>query len=121
MANCIREANILPKDIDVVNCHATSTDVGDLAELNAIKYLFGNKDFENEHNFNNCVDSCEYFKSSFVNNENLLDITRLSQIKLDGNKAQIGHLLAGAGAVESIFSIMTIYDVINSLKIFLIK
>ena len=41
MMNACIENSISPFDIDLVNCHATSTQTGDLAELNAIKNFFG--------------------------------------------------------------------------------
>jgi len=109
MANCIREADILPKDIGILNCHATSTDVGDVSELNAIKYLFGNKSYINKDNFNQSIDECDY---AFKIDESELDKERLYKLKLDSNKAQIGHLLGAAGSVESIFAILSIYKVL---------
>jgi len=41
MANCLRDAQIDPKDIDYVNAHGTSTPAGDLVESNAVKHVFG--------------------------------------------------------------------------------
>jgi 3-oxoacyl-[acyl-carrier-protein] synthase II len=41
MVNCIRDAQIDPKDIDYVNAHGTSTLAGDLVESNAVKHVFG--------------------------------------------------------------------------------
>ena len=41
MQNAINMANILPEDINYINAHATSTPVGDVGELVAIKNLFG--------------------------------------------------------------------------------
>lgn len=40
MENAITEANISPHNIDYINAHATSTGVGDISEINAIKRLF---------------------------------------------------------------------------------
>lgn len=41
MKRAIHSAGISPHDIDVVSAHATSTEVGDLAETKALKRLFG--------------------------------------------------------------------------------
>lgn len=41
MFNAIQEAGLSTKDIDYINVHGTSTTIGDIAELNAIKNVFG--------------------------------------------------------------------------------
>jgi 3-oxoacyl-[acyl-carrier-protein] synthase II len=41
MANALRDAAISPSDIDYINAHGTSTHVGDLAEVQAVKSVFG--------------------------------------------------------------------------------
>jgi len=41
MLNCLRDANLEPEDVDVINMHGTSTGLGDLAESKAIKEVFG--------------------------------------------------------------------------------
>ncbi|MED3383363.1 beta-ketoacyl-ACP synthase II [Bacillus subtilis] len=41
MKKALRSANISPDEIDVISAHATSTQVGDLSEVLAIKKLFG--------------------------------------------------------------------------------
>ena len=42
MELAIEEAGLKPKDVDYLNLHATSTPVGDIAELNAVQKVFGN-------------------------------------------------------------------------------
>lgn len=42
MELAIEEAGLKPKDVDYLNLHATSTSVGDIAELNAVQKVFGN-------------------------------------------------------------------------------
>ena len=41
MQNCLKNANMDPEDVDAVNMHGTSTPLGDVAELKAIKTVFG--------------------------------------------------------------------------------
>jgi len=41
MANAIREAQISPSDVDYINVHGTSTPLGDISEVLAIKDVFG--------------------------------------------------------------------------------
>lgn len=41
MMYALQEAGVEPKDVDYINVHGTSTVLGDVAELNAIKSLFG--------------------------------------------------------------------------------
>ncbi len=41
MLNCLRDAHMDPKEVDAVNMHGTSTQLGDVAELKAILSVFG--------------------------------------------------------------------------------
>jgi 3-oxoacyl-[acyl-carrier-protein] synthase II len=41
MHNALRDAAMSPSDIDYINAHGTSTHVGDLAEVQAVKSVFG--------------------------------------------------------------------------------
>ncbi|MFP2995436.1 beta-ketoacyl-ACP synthase II [Spongiivirga sp. MCCC 1A20706] len=41
MLNCLRDADIKPEEVDAINTHGTSTPLGDVAELKAIKKVFG--------------------------------------------------------------------------------
>jgi 3-oxoacyl-[acyl-carrier-protein] synthase II len=41
MSSALEDANMTPADIDYINVHGTSTPVGDLSEIKAIKEVFG--------------------------------------------------------------------------------
>jgi 3-oxoacyl-[acyl-carrier-protein] synthase II len=41
MINCLRNANLQPKDVDAINMHGTSTPLGDIAESKAVQEVFG--------------------------------------------------------------------------------
>ena len=42
MNNALKSAKIAPEDVDHINMHGTSTPLGDIAETNSIKKVFGN-------------------------------------------------------------------------------
>jgi len=46
MKNALKDAGLKPEDVDYVNVHGTSTPLGDIAELKAVKSVFG------EHAYN---------------------------------------------------------------------
>lgn len=75
--NAIRDAQISPDEIDYINAHATSTVLGDVVEIRAIKRAFGNS---------------------------------LSSLAVSSTKSMTGHLIAAAGSIEAIFSILAIRD-----------
>ena len=80
-ARCIRlalkDAGILPQEVDYVNAHGTSTILNDIAETKAIKVALGG------HSKN---------------------------VSVSSNKSMTGHLLGATGAVEAIFTALTIRD-----------
>jgi 3-oxoacyl-[acyl-carrier-protein] synthase II len=41
MNNALRDAGLKPEDVDYINAHGTSTQVGDVAEIAAVKRVFG--------------------------------------------------------------------------------
>ena len=45
MKNALKQANLLPNEIDYINVHGTSTPLGDIAELKAISTVFGEEAF----------------------------------------------------------------------------
>ena len=46
MANCLRDANLKPQDVDAINMHGTSTSLGDLAETRAVISVFGKHTYD---------------------------------------------------------------------------
>lgn len=46
MENALRDAKITPKDVGYINVHGTSTPLGDVAELKAIKAIFGDDAYD---------------------------------------------------------------------------
>lgn len=83
MKHALRHAGILPKSVDYINAHATSTPLGDAAENRAIKQLLLGREGKE----------------------------RASEINVSSSKGAIGHLLGAAGAVEAIFAILAIHEV----------
>ena len=59
MHNALEDAGMKPTDIDYINVHGTSTPLGDISELKAIKNLFG------EHAYNLNISAT---KSNEINN-----------------------------------------------------
>ncbi|MDD4777395.1 MAG: beta-ketoacyl-ACP synthase II [Fermentimonas sp.] len=46
MRNALDDANLTPEDIDYINVHGTSTPVGDISEVRAIKDVFGDYSYK---------------------------------------------------------------------------
>jgi 3-oxoacyl-[acyl-carrier-protein] synthase II len=73
----LARAEVAPERIGYINPHATSTKAGDVAEIRALRRLFGDQ---------------------------------LATVPMSATKSLIGHLLGGAGAVESIAVVCTLRD-----------
>lgn len=80
MEMALRNAGITPADVQYLNAHGTSTPVGDVNEVKAIKEVFG-----------------EAVKGLVVNS----------------TKSMTGHLLGGAGGVESVFTVKVVEEQIS--------
>jgi 3-oxoacyl-[acyl-carrier-protein] synthase II len=80
MANALKNAGVTPADVQYVNAHGTSTQLGDKNESDAIKAAFG-------------------------------DATK--SIVVNSTKSMTGHLLGGAGGVESLFTVLAIHHQIS--------
>jgi 3-oxoacyl-[acyl-carrier-protein] synthase II len=80
MNNSLKDAGINASDVQYLNAHATSTSVGDPAEIKAIKLSFG------EHAY---------------------------QMAVSSTKSMTGHLLGAAGAIEAIFTVLSLRDQVS--------
>lgn len=76
LQNLLDNTGLNPAEIVHVNAHATSTPAGDIAELKALRKVFG--------------DDADHFAVS-------------------GTKSMTGHLLGGAGGVESVATVLALY------------
>lgn len=83
MRRALKSAKISPSAVDYVNAHATSTVIGDAAENAAIKALLLGPGGKR----------------------------KAAEINVSSTKGAIGHLLGGAGAIEAVFAILSIYEV----------
>lgn len=83
MRLALQHAHIYPREVDYINAHATSTILGDSAENTAIKTLMLSPDHGK-------------LSSAHVN--------------ISSTKGATGHLLGASGAIESIFSVLSIRD-----------
>ncbi len=77
MGAALTDAAMNPADIDYINAHGTSTELGDIAETRAIKSVFGHA---------------------------------ADKVAVSSTKSTTGHLLAAAGGVEAVFSVLAIRD-----------
>ena len=77
MLSAINDAGIKGSDLDYINAHGTSTPLGDIIELKAIKRLLNEK---------------------------------LHNTSISSTKSATGHLLGAAGAIEAIYSILSIVN-----------
>ncbi len=46
MRNCLKDSNCEPQDLDLINVHGTSTQLGDIAEIKAVKEVFGDHAYD---------------------------------------------------------------------------
>jgi 3-oxoacyl-[acyl-carrier-protein] synthase II len=89
MKKALKNAGIKPSQVDYINAHATATSVGDVAETSAIRRLMlGEEGHQKE-----------------------------SDITVSSTKGAVGHLLGAAGAIEAMFSVLSIHQVCGPHKI----
>ena len=94
MSDALIEANMSPGEISILNAHATSTIVGDMAEIKAVTNLFGRKALRETKDFMNV-----YKKDEAISDSLLADLCVVAF------KSQLGHTVAAAGGIESAIGI----------------
>ncbi|TQJ52753.1 beta-ketoacyl-ACP synthase II [Streptomyces sp. NBC_00080] len=77
LQNLLDSTDLNPAEIVHVNAHATSTPAGDVAELKALRKVFGD---DTDH------------------------------MAISATKSMTGHLLGGAGGVESVATVLALYN-----------
>lgn len=75
MTLALKDAGISPEEVNLINCHATSTPRGDTNEAMAIMSVFGKDN---------------------------------GSPMITANKSQIGHTLGAAGAIEAVFTVLSV-------------
>ena len=81
MLNAVQDADVGMDDVDYINAHATSTPVGDVAEIRAIRLALSKKETD-------CM----------------------KPLLVSSTKGATGHLLGAAGAIEAAFTVLAISD-----------
>lgn len=95
MRAALNRAHVSPHQLDYINAHATSTKLGDAAEINAIKTLFSRAHIgEGDNGENEEV-------------RNRKDRS-LNPVAISSFKGSIGHLLGAAGSVEAIWTALAL-------------
>ena len=96
MVSAMNDAGIDPSQVSYINAHATSTPIGDLVEINAIKKVFDRRSPS-------------------------LSSSSSPSLYVSSTKGATGHLLGAAGAVEAIFTAWSVHTGIIPATLHLTK
>lgn len=96
MVSAMNDAGIDPSQVSYINAHATSTPIGDLVEVNAIKKVFDRR-------------SSSSSSSPQQPSSSSSSSSSLPSLYVSSTKGATGHLLGAAGAVETIFTAWSVY------------
>ena len=97
MENCLRDANLKPEDVDIINMHGTSTPLGDIAESNAIVAVF------KEHTYNMNINSTKSMTGHLLGAAGAVEaIASIMAMKHDVVPPTINHQTADEGIDQKI-------------------
>lgn len=86
MKNALRDAQLLPTDIDYINVHGTSTPLGDIAETKAIQRVFG------DHAYNLNISSTKSMTGHLLGAAGVIEgIATILAVKHDQVPPTINH------------------------------
>ena len=89
MVNCLKDADINPEDVDIINMHGTSTPLGDIAETNAVKAVF------KDHTYNININSTKSMTGHLLGAAGAIEaIASIMAIKHDIVPPTINHQTA---------------------------
>jgi 3-oxoacyl-[acyl-carrier-protein] synthase II len=97
------EAGIKPSEIDMVNCHASSTIVGDISEARGVRKILNHKRARNDLEVLNKLEPNEV-------TEDDLDDTLSQNTVITASKPNLGHSQICAGSVETIMAVMSFQE-----------
>ena len=97
MENCLRDANLKPEDVDIINMHGTSTPLGDIAESNAIVAVF------KEHTYSMNINSTKSMTGHLLGAAGAVEaIASIMAMKHDIVPPTINHQTADEGIDQKI-------------------
>lgn len=97
MENCLRDANLKPEDVDIINMHGTSTPLGDIAESNAIVAVF------KEHTYSMNINSTKSMTGHLLGAAGAVEaIASIMAMKHDKVPPTINHQKADEGIDQKI-------------------
>jgi 3-oxoacyl-[acyl-carrier-protein] synthase II len=102
MLSALRDANISPSLIGYINAHATSTPLGDRAEVNAIHSVFSNEIWPAEPSELSPVNLHKQIPAAEP-------IPNQQTLYVSSTKGATGHMLGAAGSMEAALTLYSLF------------
>ena len=109
MKGAITHAGLSPDQVDYINAHATSTKLGDAAEVNAIKTLLSSAP---SSSFSPDKKNSARIATEPPQSPSPLPISTNPPppVRISSFKGSVGHLLGAAGSVEAIWTLLAMSE-----------